>query len=52
LGIALPQQEILMKKKTNRILISSLLMSVLCVAALALIAPLPGGGWYDAFRTM
>ena len=35
-----------MKKKPNRILISSLLMTVLCVAALALIAPLPGGGWW------
>jgi hypothetical protein len=35
-----------MKKKPNHILISSLLMTVLCVAALALIAPLPGGGWW------
>jgi hypothetical protein len=35
-----------MKKKPNRILISSLLVTVLCVAALALIAPLPGGGWW------
>jgi hypothetical protein len=33
-----------MNKKPKRILISSLLMIVLCVAALALIAPLPGGG--------
>jgi hypothetical protein len=35
-----------MKKKPDRILISSLLMTVLCVAALALIATLPGGGWW------
>jgi hypothetical protein len=35
-----------MKKKPNRILISSLLMAILCIAALALIATLPGGGWW------
>jgi hypothetical protein len=35
-----------MKKKTNRTLISSMLMFVLCVAALALVATLPGGGWW------
>jgi hypothetical protein len=35
-----------MKKKPNRILISSLLITILCVAALALIATLPGGGWW------
>jgi hypothetical protein len=35
-----------MKKKPNRILISSLLMTILCAPALALIAPLPGGGWW------
>jgi hypothetical protein len=35
-----------MKKKPNRILISSLLMTILCAAALALIATLPGGGWW------
>jgi hypothetical protein len=35
-----------MKKKPNRILISSLLMTILCVAALALVATLPGGGWW------
>jgi hypothetical protein len=35
-----------MKKKPNRILISSLLTTILCVAALALIATLPGGGWW------
>jgi hypothetical protein len=35
-----------MKKKPNRILISNLLMTILCVAALALIATLPGGGWW------
>jgi hypothetical protein len=52
LGIALPQQEVYMKKKPDRILVSSLLMTILCAAALALVATLPGGGWYDAFRTM
>jgi hypothetical protein len=35
-----------MKKKHNRILVSSLFMTILCIAALALIAPLPGGGWW------
>ena len=35
-----------MKKRPNRILISSLFMTVLCVTALALIATLPGGGWW------
>jgi hypothetical protein len=35
-----------MKKKPNHILISSLLMTILCAAALALIATLPGGGWW------
>jgi hypothetical protein len=35
-----------MEKKPNRILVSSFLMTVLCIAALALIAPLPGGGWW------
>ena len=35
-----------MKKRPNRILISSLLMTILCVAALALVATLPGGGWW------
>ncbi len=35
-----------MKKKPNQILVSSLLVTVLCVAALALVATLPGGGWW------
>jgi hypothetical protein len=35
-----------MNKKHNRVLVSSLFMTVLCIAALALIAPLPGGGWW------
>jgi hypothetical protein len=35
-----------MKKKPDRILISSLLITILCVAALALSATLPGGGWW------
>ncbi len=35
-----------MKNKPNRILFYSLFMTVLCIAALALIAPLPGGGWW------
>jgi hypothetical protein len=35
-----------MKKKPNRILVSSLFITILCVAALALIATLPGGGWW------
>jgi hypothetical protein len=34
------------KKKPNRTPVSSLFMIVLCCAALALIAPLPGGGWW------
>jgi hypothetical protein len=40
------KQEVYMKKKPNRILISSLLMTTLCVMALALVATLPGGGWW------
>jgi hypothetical protein len=32
-----------MKKKPNRIL---------CVAALALIAPLPGGGWWSGAQAL
>jgi hypothetical protein len=35
-----------MKNKHNHVLVSSLLMTILCLAALALIAPLPGGGWW------
>jgi hypothetical protein len=35
-----------MKKKPNHTLISSLFITVLCVAALALVATLPGGGWW------
>jgi hypothetical protein len=35
-----------MKNKHNHVLVSSLLMTVLCIATLALIAPLPGGGWW------
>ncbi len=35
-----------MKKRPNHTPVSSLFMIVLCCAALALIAPLPGGGWW------
>jgi hypothetical protein len=35
-----------MKKKPNRILVSSLFITILCVATLALTATLPGGGWW------
>jgi hypothetical protein len=34
------------KKKPNRTLVSIFLLIALCSAALALIAPLPGGGWW------
>jgi hypothetical protein len=35
-----------MKKKPDRILVSSLLMTIPCIAALALAATLPGDGWW------
>jgi hypothetical protein len=35
-----------MEKMPNRILISSLLMTVLYVTSLALVVPLPDGGWW------
>jgi hypothetical protein len=35
-----------MKKKPNRLSVSSLFITTLCVAALALVATLPGGGWW------
>lgn len=35
-----------MKKKPNHKLISNLFITVLCVATLALVATLPGGGWW------
>jgi hypothetical protein len=35
-----------MKKKPDRILVSSLPMTILCIAAMALVATLPGGGWW------
>jgi hypothetical protein len=41
-----PNRRFIMKKKPDRTLISSLLKIILCIAALALIATLPGGGWY------
>jgi hypothetical protein len=40
------QQEVRVKKKSNRPLVSIFLLISLCSAALALIATLPGGGWW------